>query len=70
MPKVKNTGPALLTVLGHGQAAPGGSLEVPEHVAQELVASGAFALVVEGSGVASLNVHPAGEPPAPSDPEE
>ncbi|MBI5523366.1 MAG: hypothetical protein HY910_12115 [Desulfarculus sp.] len=70
MPKVKNTGSAPLTVLGHGQAAPSGTLEVPDLVAQELVASGAFAMVVEGSWAAPLNAQPAGEPPAPPDPEE
>ena len=70
MPIVKNTGPAPLTVLGHGLAAPGGTLEVPENVAQELIASGAFALVVENPGAASLNAQPPKEPVTPSDPED
>lgn len=70
MPIVKNTGPAPLTVLGHGQADPGGTLEVPELVAQELTASGAFVLVVDDPAVAPLNVKDAQEPPAPEAPED
>jgi hypothetical protein len=70
MPIVKNIGPAPLTVLGHGQADPGGTLEVPDHVAQELTASGAFVLVVDNPASLPINAQPAQEPPTPAAPED
>ncbi|MFH1033597.1 MAG: hypothetical protein V1806_03745 [Pseudomonadota bacterium] len=70
MARVKNTSPAPLTVLGHGQAAPGQTLEVPEKVAGELIASGAFALVVDDPQAPPVNDQPAEEPADSPAPEE